>query len=206
MEASGNLHSSLVRDGIQVATKDWLHRIHEKSGDKPTVMAREIGAATSTITRAYYGKTKSVMDIATVRKLVNRYGVAPPPELAGLPDDGTGFAEPQVEMLSGSPPAGAPPLDKAQSVWRVRAGDLTPGGYLPGDYFILDQSGIAMNDGDHVLVNVHDENHGDATTQLRILRRDWLIPLNPATDEILYLRDGRVSIMGVIVRSWRQRR
>lgn len=205
MNARPGLDATELRDAIQSATQAWLKAISARSRHSPTKMAEEIGAATSTITRPFYGKTKSIMDQSTVRKLVSHYGLAPPPELAVVVSGAEGFAEGEVEEITEAPPPEASPLGPGQNVWRVRAGGMEMAGYLPGDWFILDQN-LAADDGDHVIAQVYDLQIGNAETVLRIHRRGWLVPPNPSAQGILYADGERVKIMGVIVKSWRRRR
>jgi SOS-response transcriptional repressor LexA len=176
--------------------------------EKTTInrMAEEIGRSASTLNRYITGSAKKLPEIETVQALWKRYKhLPPPPEIAITLEPAGGLAEPTIKPISGKLPASAPALARAQTVWRVRDAAATTLGYLPGDYFVLDQSGIEPRDGDHLVVNIKDEVLGAAETVIRVLKGTHLMPPNPASDEV-FLKDHRkVEIMGVIVRSWRER-
>ena len=186
---------------------EWANAILAKHGLKPKQAADRTGLPPSTVHRLLGRDPKYLFtpSFRIVSQFAQGFSEAMPEiHLAG--EEGLGFTEPQVEAITGSPPPEAPELAAGQSLWRVRGDELIAAGYLPGDFMVLDQSGIAPRDGDHVLINIHDDRLDDAVTELRIFQKDWLLPAAPAAAAMLYVRDGSVTIMGIIVRRWWERR
>lgn len=203
--ASWGVASMLARSSPKEIIARWANDILTKHGCNAAEAARRAGVQSSTMHRLL-GRDPGYHFMPSIRimtKLAEAFG-EPLPHLG--PDGAAGFAEEPLEQIAAPDTAGDDDLGPAQTIWKVTGGEFVPAGYLPGDMFVLDQSGLALRDGDHVVVNIEDEAAGTAETTIRIVKRDLLLPPNPASTEILHIESRRVAVMGVIVRSWRQRR
>lgn len=203
MNARQEWRSGPQLESTQAAIQEYLRQISKASGHSPTRIAREIGVSESTITRHWNGESKSLPHISTIRKLIERYQLAPPPALGALGAVQTGgFSEPEVILANESDYAERETLNPNQSIWIVGRSFSAIAGYRAGDRFLLDMS-LTPRDGDDVVANIYDRSGKGAATVLRKFRRAWLFADGNTDPEFA---DGRgVAVMGVIVKSWRSR-
>lgn len=178
----------------------WLAAIIRKSGGNLTQLARQAGVSHTTLSRAMDPNQKPPNFRAdTIAKLTRISGIPAPSELAAAVH---GMHEPDAEPLVEQDGAFGMQLTPDQSLWKVGRSFAAIPGYRPGDHLLVD-GGLDPENGDDVLANIYDPDTGTAETVRRTYRKGWLFG-GPDTDP--ELADNRACrVMGVIVRSWRDR-
>jgi transcriptional regulator with XRE-family HTH domain len=68
---------------IKAAIQAWLAEVLKQTGLKPTILAREIGVSSSTLTRMMSADATDTISTRTVAKIVGFTGIPLPPELGG---------------------------------------------------------------------------------------------------------------------------
>lgn len=186
----------------------YVQQVVEKTGVKPTPLAKAIGIAPSTLTRLLNEPDDSAATLhaGTLAKLEAFSGITPPtdyelshPVRHGPRDD----AEPFV-------PAEAPP-DLAHAVkvltsgrksieaWLIRSRALECAGYVPGDAVIVDLA-VQPRAGDPVCAQIHERHSSVTETVMRFYEPPYLMP--STFDETLrrpIVVDKLVQLKGVIL-------
>ncbi len=191
----------------------WLQGVLAKTGLKATPLAKAAGLAPSTVLRALDPDTNSTLDTRTIAKIVDKFGIAPPPlilrgERAGT-NQGLGFAAPELEALLAPDNfhfAGKA-LTPTQGLWTVRTRAIELAGYVPGDDLLAD-SAVGPRARDAVVVQILDQRVGTAETVLRVYDPPYVITetADPtARAKPLLVDNDRVAIWGVVVAAMRKR-
>lgn len=183
----------------------WLRDVMRQVGLKPTPLAKEAGISPSTLLRALDPANPTELDRSTIRKIVERFGVAPP-ELVTSPR-GAGFREPEMLELEGVAPRFAgEDLTPNQYVRRVNTRALELVGVLPGDLLLLDMS-LAPRGGDVVHAQIYGAS-GAAQSVLRLSQPPFVVTRSLADDvpaKPLLVDDAAVKVMAVMLTLVRQR-
>lgn len=191
--------------------RDWLAAVMRKTGMKPTPLAKAAGLAPSTILRALDAERPGALDLRSITKIVDKFGIAAPPALFGAPAQSrpAGFAEPELVMIpadAGQTFAGEA-LSPTQGVWSVHTRAIELAGYLPGDQVLAD-SAAPPRPRDVVVAQIVDHRSGTAETVLRVYDPPYLTTetADPAARQKPALVDNdRVAIWGPVVKSLRAR-
>lgn len=189
----------------------YVQQVVEKTGVKPTPLAKAIGVSPSTLTRLLNEPDDSAATLhaGTLAKLEAFSGITPPTDYElthsarqvprGLREDAQPFVPADV------------PDDLAHAVkvltsgrknieaWLVTSRALECAGYVPGDAVIVDVS-IQPRAGDPVCADVHDWRTRTTDTVMRFFEPPYLVP--STFDETLrrpIVVDDRVAIKGVIL-------
>ncbi|MDR3498926.1 MAG: hypothetical protein P4L72_06835 [Parvibaculum sp.] len=192
---------------LREALRTWLRAAIRSSGLTATEVARRAGLSSSTLTRpARDGAYNSTISTHTIDKVAEVTGY-PPPEGFGRPRARAvrGFAEPdavpykgpeRVELAAGS----------GKDWWLVKSRALDLEGYLPGDRVLVDLAEKPVP-GDIVVAQVISER-GEPETVFRKFEPPFLITRStlPDSGKPVLVDYDRVSIMGVVVAGWRDRR
>jgi transcriptional regulator with XRE-family HTH domain len=208
MEPTMNVHVCMAADRQIDPLKIWVATIKQDSGLSWEELAKKIGVAHTTLSRAADEKAPPPnFRTSTIRKLVKFSGI-PAPEGYEAPVNYGGMEEQEALRFIG-------PTDRAlspnQTVWTVNTPLLIAMGYVPGDRFILDQSLTRPRDYDVVIANVYNRQRDDDDTLLRVYLDKYLVTPNFIVDRTRRIRVedddplGLVKIMGTVTASWRDR-
>lgn len=196
-----------TRGNDQGIIQAWLHGVLRSTGMKPTPLAKAAGLAPSTLLRALDPAAPGHLEIASIRKIVAKFGV-PPPVLSGGPAVASGFAEPELRELADAPTQFAGlSLTPNQFVREINTRALDLAGYVPGDQILIDMSVLARAD-DVVIAQVYNFQNGGAETVIRLYDPPYLVTETTdlqARAKPLLVDDERVKIMGTVVCTLRQR-
>lgn len=194
-------------DARTLAFREWIAAILAKKKVSRTELARRAGLSHSTLSRATTDDNYRINFRAdTIAKLTEFGGILPPAAIAtagstGEPQDN--YSEPEATPWQGEP---LRQLSPSQSIWTVHSQGLSAMGLMPGDRFILDQS-VQPQTRDIVMIQAFDNQTGAAETLLRVYADGFAVtPLYLVDGSRRLWIDGKnVSVMGVIVESWRGR-
>lgn len=194
-------------DARTLAFREWIAAILSKKNVSRTELARRAGLSHSTLSRATTDDNYRINFRAdTIAKLTEFGGILPPAAIATAGSSGDAqdhYSEPEAAPWPGEPPHN---LSPSQSIWTVHSSALAAMGLMPGDRFILDRA-VTPKTRDIVMIHAYDNQMGNAETLLRVFADGFAV--TP-----LYLVDGsrrlwidgtNVSIVGVVVESWRGR-
>lgn len=192
---------------LHESLRKWLREAIRSSGLTATEVARRAGLSSTTLTRPVReGAFNSTISTHTIDKVAEVTGY-PPPEGFGRPRARAvrGFGEPdavpykapdKVELTAGS----------GKDWWLIKSRALDLEGYLPGDRVLVDL-GERPHAGDIVVAQVISER-GEPETVFRKFEPPFLFTRStlPDSGKPILVDYERVSIMGVIVASWRDRK
>jgi hypothetical protein len=186
--------------------RDWLMEVMRRTGLKPTPLAKEAGLSPSTLLRALDDEAPSVLDRRSIKKIVDKFGVAGPALLDAPSKMATGFAEPDLVAYEMETPlfAGAA-LEPDQYVKKVNTRALDLDGYLPGDGVLFDMK-IAPRSGDAVEAQVYTQ--GSAETVFRRYDAPYLVSRSSdiaGYQKPMLVDNERVKVVAVAVKMVRSR-
>lgn len=160
--------------------REWVNRLPAVIGKKLTTIAKEIKLSPSTLTRPVKegDHGTSTLHANTIAKIVERYGVPPPSELAGPPARGrTGaprsFEEEAVPYRAAANDPLAAALNaliagrNAIDPWTLKTRALELAGFQPGDIVLVDLN-AHPRPGDFVCAQVYDWPSMKAETVMRL--------------------------------------
>lgn len=192
---------------LREALRSWLREAIRSSGMSATEVARRAGLSSTTLTRPVReGAYNSTISTHTIDKVSEVTGF-PPPEGFGRARARAvrGFAEPDAV------PYKAPEKTDFAAVsgrdwWLIKSRVLDLEGYLPGDQVLVDL-GERPLPGDIVVAQVIGER-GEPETVFRKFEPPFLFTRStlPDSGKPILVDYERVSIMGVVVASWRERK
>lgn len=188
------------------AIRSWLLEVLRVVNLKPTPFAKQAGLSASTIFRALDPNSGSTLEIRTINKIVQKYGVRPPGNVVEAPKI-QGLSEPELQILSTPLDAGVE-LTPTQGQWVIRTRALELLGYLPGDIATAD-SAETPRAHDVVVAQIVDAQSDTAETVIRLYDPPYLLTetADPEARRKPALVDfNKISIWGVVVRSERRRR
>jgi SOS-response transcriptional repressor LexA len=196
---------------IKQQIEAWANQEVPKSPLSRNELARRSGISSATIHRIMgldetYHATPKWQNVTALAKAL---GVKPP--AIPHPEQAEGMAEADAMPILAPSGADNPlqntTLSNTQSQWQVKGMALAAMGYLPGDYFILDQS-VQPANRDCVIAQVVDYDTGTAETVLRVYMDGFLVTPNYVADGSprLFVDGKIVQVSGVITQSWRTRR
>lgn len=206
---------SAPQDPAARAYIEWLRTLPRLTGKTLTAIAREIGVATSTLTKPVkLGDTTNWTGRgSTIDKIVTRYRVPPPvfgassiglrPPSRGLSEDAVPFLVDRADAVTRAVRELANGRENADP-WLIKTRSLELAGYLPGDVVIVDL-GRGPEVGDAVCAQINiDWQRGTAETVMRIYERAGasFVLIAATMDQALRAPlpvDDRVAIKGVIV-------
>lgn len=188
------------------AIRAWLVDVMRRTDMKPTPLAKAAGLAPSTLLRALDPDNPGSLERRSIDKIVQKFGVEPPAMYGQPSSTARGFAEPEMQRITGSPAEAD--LSPTQGIWKVQTRALELAGYLPGDELTADSS-VVPRARDVVVAQILDHARGTAETVLRVYEPPYL--LTETTDERARQKpqlvdNDRVAIWGVVVRLVRVRR
>lgn len=194
---------------LRDAVREWLEMLTRRYDVSSRQLAVKAGLAPSTVYRALEKDGDFVMSMTNVAKIGAAFGEAipdfggEPRPAGGLP----GFADAEVIPYVGdvAPFPVKPGLN--QGIWRITNATLNLDGYKAGDYLLVDMT-VKPDPGDIVCAQVYNFQRGTAETVLRRFQPPYLLvrSTDPRIDpKPLYVDGERVVIVGVVIRSMRER-
>lgn len=198
----------------------WFKNQQRKVGVTADQIADHIGRHRSIVSRVYTGRQPMTLDLAKafaevlkvpLGTILEKAGVANP-EVAqqvapGFAEsDATPWAQParqdDANRVIATAMGGTRP---GMHIWRVKGNGMLLGGYMPGDYMLLDTyAAERVQPGDAVIAQ-HYQPNGTAITVLRRYEPPVLVSssADPADRRVLVVDGVNVVIMGKIIGSWR---
>jgi hypothetical protein len=202
------------KDTDREALKAWLRHNLEARRVAPTKVARDLGIATTTLTKFLNDpKYKFTPSTPIVAQLERYFGQqAPRANFAGAPG-GTPMLEglpiSQDGLIDGLAAALAALIGSRKSIqlWEIATHALEAAGYLPGDLVLVDPH-VQPNDGDVVCAEVADPQTGARHPIFRLFQKPYL--LTSALDRNLRIPllvdDRAVIVRGVVTERLSRRR
>ena len=187
-------------DDLRQVQKDWIERVLASRKWGAGEWAELAGLSPSTVSRFLKSKDhKFLLTFKTLSKLAAVAKVAMP--TARPENDLPGFAEPELLAIVG--PSEATPN---RSVWQIKGQSMQFAGFLAGDSIEFDHI-IMPHIDDIVLAQVYDNTRGTAETVMRVYAPPYLLAAasHPSAYPPLYVDGNNVKIVGVMVKSWRER-
>ena len=188
----------------------WLRWAMKLTGMRPSPFAKEAGLSPSTVLRAIDEENPISMERRSIDKIVERFEIPGPDtyltqgSYARSTTIRAAFVDVELEKYT----AETPNLTSTQGRWEIRTRALELAGYLPGDTVIAD-SGEAPRANDVVIARHLHTGKPGADTVLRIYDPPYLLTAtldDNAKRKPLLVDNVNVSIWGVVVKSWRERR
>lgn len=201
----------------------WFKQQQKKAGVTADAIAGVLGRDRSVVSKILSGKQKMTLDWAKAFSQVLQVPLATVLEKAGVGDLETvqqvspGFAESDAAAWVPGPglaEAGAvrsvalalgvdrPGVD----IWRVKSRAMALGGYLEGDFLLVDTNASERaRAGDVVIAQLYNNANGTAATVLRRFEPPVLIAASAdPEDNRVHVVDGiNVVIRGRVAASWR---
>jgi transcriptional regulator with XRE-family HTH domain len=186
--------------------REYLKRVLEHMGMKPTPLAKAAGVSASSLVRLLKEDSTSTLHARTLSKLEKFSGIslsavvdAPPaPGLRGLAEEAVSFdAESADPAVSDAIRALVANREAVPRTIRTRALECL--GYLPGDTVIV-ELGRRPEPGDVVWAQISNVGRSDAEMVMRIYEPPILAAAT--LDERLrrpFMLDARVTIKGVVL-------
>jgi hypothetical protein len=190
--------------------REYVRQVIERTGKRPTRIAKDLDIAPSTLTRLLNeaeGST-ATLHARTLRKLQDYSGIQ---ALFGgdpsAPSAFRGFGEDAVPFdAKGADPAVTAALKaliggrKAADPWTIRTRSLERIGFLPGDIVIVDL-GRRPEAGDAVCAQVYDWRRAAAETVMRLYEPPYLVAasLDEGLRRPLVVDNEQVMIKGVVL-------
>lgn len=208
----GRVHLSMRKASdreaeLRESLRRWLRDAIRASGLTATEVARRAGLSSTTLTRPVReGPYNSTISTHTIDKVaeVTSY---PPPEGLGRPRTrpARGFAEPDAIPYR-APEKAELAAGPGRDWWLVKSRVLDLEGYLSGDRVLVDLRERPLP-GDIVVAQVIAER-GEPETVFRKFEPPFLLTRStvPDSGKPILVDYERVSIMGVVVASWRVRK
>lgn len=163
--------------------------------------AEKAGLSPSTISRFLNSQDhKFLLTFKTISKLAAAAKVPMP--TAGNDNGASGFGEPELQPLITDEEPNA-----NRSTWLIKGNAMQFSGFLAGDSIEFDHAVTPQID-DIVLAQVYDNSRGTAETVMRVYAPPYLLAAasHPSAYPPLYVDGNNVKIMGVMLKSWRERR
>jgi lambda repressor-like predicted transcriptional regulator len=192
--------------------RQWLLNVLRETGKTPTVLAREAGLASTTLTRFLNSENaKNVLSFRTVGAVARAAGVAPPGFVVAKPkpQGQQGFSEDAAPFDYG-PASGWPRHVKAAvgallegraaaDPWELKSDALEQAGYRHGDIVIVDLA-RAPEKGDIVCAQIYQWAAGGAETLFRIYEPPYLIAASAAPElrRPLMVDNDQIVVKGVV--------
>jgi transcriptional regulator with XRE-family HTH domain len=187
-------------DDLRLVQKEWVERVMAARGWNAGEWAEKAGLSPSTVSRFLNSQDhKFLLTYKTLSKLAGAAKVAMP--TAGSDMDGTGFGEPELQpLITGEEP------NATRSTWLIKGNAMQFSGFLAGDSIEFDHAIMPQID-DIVLAQVYDNSRGTAETVMRVYAPPYLLAAasHPSAYPPLYVDGNNVKIVGVMVKSWRER-
>lgn len=199
--ADGRQGTDLTMDPKE-RSRQWLKKVMAATGLNAVQLAEQAGLSPTTITRAKKSDHQFALSFRTIAKISAATGIPEPSEKA---DRAFGFAEEALTPIDyGTDSQTSLPPNQIDYQLHSKALDLA--GYLPGDFLRIDMS-IQPRPGDAVIAQVYNVDRGSAETILRLLDPPYLLPAstNFADSKPLLIDNERVRVVGVVLKSWRER-
>lgn len=192
---------------LREALREWLREAVRSSGFTATEVARRAGLSSTTLTRPMrQGAYNSTISTHTIDKVAEVTGY-PPPEGLGRPRmrAARGFAEPDAVPYK-APERADLAAGAGRDWWLIKSRALDLDGYLPGDRVLVDLK-ERPRPGDVVVAQMVSER-GEPETVFRKFEPPFLFTRStqPESGKPILVDYERVSIMGVVIASWRDRR
>jgi transcriptional regulator with XRE-family HTH domain len=201
----------------------WFKAQQKKAGVTAEDIANVLGRDRSVVSRIYTGRQRMSLEWAKAFAKALEVPLAEVLEHAGTADEETartlrpGFADsdaavwaPQAGMGDGREiRATAATLGGARAgidIWRVKSRAMALGGYLEGDFFLVDTNQSERpQPGDVVLAQLYNNSSGTASTVLRRFQPPVLVASSVDPDDMrVHVVDGvNVVIKGRVIASWR---
>lgn len=196
----------------------WFKQQQKRAGITAEDLGRMLGRDRSVVSRLYVGRQKMTLEQARVFAQALDQPLATVLEKAGVAAEKItrqiqpGLAEGDAAPWHGQPSndtgtviaralgADRPGID----VWKVQGGAMQLGGYLPGDFILVDtHAAERCTAGDVVIAQVYNRN--GANMVLRRYEAPVLVAASCSQDEQrVHVVDGtNVVIRGKVVASWR---
>lgn len=190
----------------------WVQAILDHNRWSQTELARQAGLDPSMLSRFLRETTPgSRLNTHTIEAIERVGGItAFETEAPAAP---RGFSESEAMPFNpaGDPLAGAVSAIRAGrngvDAWVMKSRALEHAGVMPGDVLVVDLNGLPR-DGDLVCAQVYNFQRGTAETVLRRFQPPYLLvrSTDPRIDpKPLYVDGERVVIVGVVIRSMRER-
>jgi transcriptional regulator with XRE-family HTH domain len=208
----GNVYFSMRKASdreveLREALRAWLREAIRASGLTATEVARRAGLSSTTLTRPVReGAYHSTISTHTIDKVAEVTGY-PPPEGFGRPRPraARGFAEPDAVPYR-APERIGDAAGAGRDWWLIKSRALDLEGYLPDDRVLVDLRERPLP-GDIVVAQVISER-GEPETVFRKFEPPFLVTRSTLSDggKPILVDYERVSVMGVVVASWRDRK
>lgn len=186
---------------------NWVRLLCDTLEQPPSTLASNAGVHASTLNR-FLAADGGGLNTETIEKLENYSGI--PLESLSEEAPRTGLREPDAvpyEANGKLPDSLTNPSALLGDVWVMQSKNMQLGGILPGDLMDIAQ-GVPPLPGDVVCAQVYDNQRGTARTLIRRYMPPFLVPqaADPLAVKPILIAPESVTIMGVIMSSWRQRK
>ena len=199
--------------------REWLRRVLDYTGEKPTNLARRAGIAQSTLTRFLHSDDAPLLSTRTIAKIAQAANYSPPgfeTSLSGqlVKSITLGVGQRQAEATPFLPNSASTAVDaalkalvggrNAADLWVLHSEALRDAGYLPGDIMLVDL-GMKPEDGELVCAQVYKWSQHQAETVFRFYDPPYLVAATMRRDlrRPLLVDNDRVRITGVVTESLR---
>lgn len=202
MSLDVNIHESLVQQ-----SRDWLLFVIDSTGMTANAIAMKAGVSASNLHKLLKNSDwKHPLSDKVKIKISQATGVPLPSGSVAMPAR-PGFAEPELVAYR---TANEQPSFRAekngQDIWTIQTAVLDVEGYLPGDHVITDLN-VTPHKGDIVVAQIYNDR-GTAETVFRKYVPPFLLASTTRREDIpeaVLVDNKRVTIMAVVLRSWRDR-
>lgn len=199
----------------------WFKQKQKQVGVTAEEIARELGRDRSVVSRIYVGRQRMTLDQAKIFARVLNQPLDEVLARAGvlLEDEASqvrpGFAESDLEPMTGKGVEQERNRNRAAhfggekpgfSIWIVKSLVMSVGGFLPGDYVLVDANqSERCKPGDVVLAHNFNRANGKQDTILRRYEPPVLVTASsdPAHGRVLVVDHNNVVIKGKVIASWR---
>jgi hypothetical protein len=187
--------------------REWLQKIIELTGHKPSQIALRSHVSDTTLTRFLNNPAHAhSLSQTTIDQIKLAYGIPGPEEFAGRGVMLGLYEADEINDLShvaqGLPANGS----NSRRAWRLKTEALAAVGYLPGDILIVDINVTALP---HDVVAISQVmEHGNPVIKFRVFNPPYLMaaPLERVTLKPMLLDNERITMIGPVVESYRPHR
>lgn len=198
----------------------WFKAQQRKVGVTADEIADHIGRHRSIVSRVYTGRQPMTLDLARAFADVLDVPLSTILEKAGVATEevtqqvAPGFAESDATPWTATARPDDPNKTIAAAmggtrpgvdVWRVKGNGMLLGGYLPGDFILVDTNASERVRAGDVVIAQHYQPNGTAITLLRRYEPPVLVAASadPADRRVLVVDGMNVVIRGKVIGSWR---
>jgi len=201
----------------------WFKQRQKEVGVTAEDIARAMGRTRANVSHILSGRQRMSLDWARAFSEVLQVPIATILEKAGVADPVTaqqivpGFAESDAATWQPGPSLGEAGVVRSIAaalgsdrpgvdIWRVKSRAMVLGGYLEGDYMLVDtHAAERVRAGDVVIAQLYNNTNATAATVLRRFEPPVLIAASADPEDArVHVVDGvNVVVRGKVIASWR---